>query len=48
MITRKIRNAALQNKQAEIFDKWLESAKKNIYIDIKPTECSNALKNWVE
>ncbi|MDX2249058.1 MAG: peptidylprolyl isomerase [Bacteroidia bacterium] len=44
----KIQNAALQNKQAEIFDKWLQSAKKNIYIDIKPTECSNALKNWVE
>ncbi|MCB0852844.1 MAG: peptidylprolyl isomerase [Bacteroidetes bacterium] len=44
----KIRNAALQNKQAEIFDKWLQSAKKNIYIDIKPTECLNALKNWVE
>ncbi|MEZ4777499.1 MAG: peptidylprolyl isomerase [Bacteroidia bacterium] len=44
----KIQNAALQNKQSEIFDKWLQSAKKNIYIDIKPTECSNALKNWVE
>ncbi|MCL4135343.1 UNVERIFIED_CONTAM: hypothetical protein GTU68_037189 [Idotea baltica] len=44
----KIRNAALQTKQAENFDKWLQSAKKNIYIDIKPTECTNALKNWVE
>ncbi|RMG17350.1 MAG: peptidylprolyl isomerase [Bacteroidetes bacterium] len=43
-----IRNAALRAKQSEIFEKWLESAKKNIYIDIKPTECSNALKNWVQ
>ncbi len=44
----KIQTAALQVKQAEIFDKWLQSAKKNIYIDIKPTECSEALKNWIE
>lgn len=44
----KIRNAALQAKQAEIFEEWLQSAKKNIYIDIKPTECTNALKNWVQ
>ncbi|MDP5171452.1 MAG: peptidylprolyl isomerase [Bacteroidia bacterium] len=44
----KIRSAALQTKQADIFDKWLASAKKNIFIDIKPTECSEALKNWVE
>ncbi|MEM8889774.1 MAG: peptidylprolyl isomerase [Bacteroidota bacterium] len=44
----KIMKAALQAKQAEKFEEWLESAKKNIYIDIKPTECQNALKNWVE
>lgn len=44
----KVSNAALQAKQAENFDKWLATAKKNIYIDIKPTECQNALKNWVE
>lgn len=44
----KIRDVALQAKQAEIFDEWLISAKKNIYIDIKPTECSEALKNWIE
>ncbi|MEM7373464.1 MAG: peptidylprolyl isomerase [Bacteroidota bacterium] len=42
----KIRNAALLAKRAENFDTWLESAKKNIYIDIKPTECQNALNNW--
>lgn len=45
---KKIRNAALRAKQNDNFEKWLESAKKNIYIDIKPTECSNALKNWVQ
>jgi peptidyl-prolyl cis-trans isomerase SurA len=44
----KIRDTALRSKQMENFDKWLESAKKNIYIDIKPTECINALQNWVE
>ncbi len=44
----KIRDAALQAKQAEKFERWLESARKNIYIDIKPTECQNALQSWVE
>jgi len=44
----KIYSAALQAKQAEIFERWLESAKKNIYIDIKPTECENALQSWVQ
>lgn len=44
----KIRNAALQNKQAEVFDKWLEQAQSNIFIDIKPSECANALKNWIK
>ncbi|MEM6261480.1 MAG: peptidylprolyl isomerase [Bacteroidota bacterium] len=43
---KKIQRAALQVKQAEVFENWLESAKKNIYIDIKPTECANALKQW--
>jgi len=45
---KKIQKAALQYKQAEKFEEWLESAKKNIYIDIKPNECSNALKSWIE
>ena len=44
----KIYNATIQVKQAQVFDEWLTSAKKNIYIHIKPTECSNALKNWIE
>ncbi|MEO0895387.1 MAG: peptidylprolyl isomerase [Bacteroidota bacterium] len=43
----KIKNAALLAKRAENFDAWLERAKKNIYIDIKPTECRNALQNWL-
>jgi len=42
-----IRNAALRSRQGEILENWLDLAKKNIYIDIKPNECSNALKNWI-
>lgn len=42
-----IYNAALRARQGEILDNWVETAKKNIYIDIKPNECSNALKNWI-
>ena len=43
---KKIYNAALQVKQSEAFENWLEAAKENIYIEIKPTECYNALKSW--
>lgn len=45
---KKIYIAALQMKQAEKFEDWIGSAKKNIYIEVKPTECSNALKSWTE
>lgn len=41
-------NAALRAKQGGLFEKWIEQAKKNIYIDIKPTECYNALKSWTQ
>jgi peptidyl-prolyl cis-trans isomerase SurA len=44
----KIHNAALQNRQAVAFDNWIRSAKKNVYLDIKPTECSEALKYWLQ
>jgi peptidyl-prolyl cis-trans isomerase SurA len=44
----KIYSAALQMKQLELFDKWLQSAKSNIYIYLKPSECNNALKNWIQ
>ncbi|MEM6767669.1 MAG: peptidylprolyl isomerase, partial [Bacteroidota bacterium] len=44
----KIHDTALRSKQAESFDGWLVDAKKNIYIELKPTECINALKNWTE
>ncbi len=44
----KIRNAALQNKQAETFETWLDQAQKNVYVEIKPSECANALKNWIK
>ncbi|MFN0203376.1 MAG: peptidylprolyl isomerase [Bacteroidia bacterium] len=46
---KKIQTAALQSKQSEVFDKWLKSAKKNVYIEIKEgTECYEALKYWTE
>lgn len=44
----KIYATALRSKQMEVFDDWLVDAKRNIYIEIKPTECANALKNWIE
>jgi len=44
---KKIHAAALQSKQIEVLEKWILSAKKNIYIEIKPTECYNALQNWM-
>ncbi|MEL6191447.1 MAG: peptidylprolyl isomerase [Bacteroidota bacterium] len=44
----KIHDTALRSKQADSFDDWLVDAKKNIYIELKPTECINALKNWTE
>ncbi|MFK7972103.1 MAG: peptidylprolyl isomerase [Bacteroidia bacterium] len=43
---KKIQSAALQLKQSEIFETWLNAARENIYIEIKPTECANALKSW--
>lgn len=43
---KKIQSAALQLKQSEVFEEWLNAARENIYIEIKPTECSNALKSW--
>ncbi|MEZ4687875.1 MAG: peptidylprolyl isomerase [Bacteroidia bacterium] len=43
---KKIQAAALQLKQSEVFEGWLNKAKENIYIELKPTECANALKSW--
>lgn len=43
----KIRDAALLAKRSENFDTWLTSAKKNIFINIRPNKCSNVLTNWL-
>jgi peptidyl-prolyl cis-trans isomerase SurA len=43
---KKIQAAALQLKQSQVFEEWLTKAKENIYIELKPTECANALKSW--
>ena len=46
---KKIQAAALQAKQNEVFEKWLKTAKKNVFIEIKEgTDCFNALKYWME
>lgn len=45
---KKIYTAALQAKQSEIFEKWMLKAKENIYIDIRPTECTTALGKWLK
>jgi peptidyl-prolyl cis-trans isomerase SurA len=43
---KKIQTAALQLKQSQVFEEWLTKARENIYIELKPTECANALKSW--
>lgn len=44
----KFNAAALQNSQSEQLEKWFKNAKKNIYIDIKSTECVETLNNWTQ
>ncbi|MBX7243070.1 MAG: peptidylprolyl isomerase [Bacteroidia bacterium] len=43
---KKINNAAIQAKQVKVFEKWLVSAKKNLYIDIKSDNCKSVEKKW--
>lgn len=44
----KFNAAAEQTKQMEELEKWFDRAKKNIYIDIKSTECIETLNNWTQ
>lgn len=44
----KIMAAATQAKQGEKLEKWFESAKENIYIEIKDKDCQSALINWIK
>lgn len=45
---KKIQTAALQAKQGESFERWIDQARENIFIEVKPTECANALRKWMK
>ena len=42
----RIKEAALQAKQLEVLGEWLESARKNVSVEIKNSECRELLSNW--
>lgn len=42
----KIQKAALQLKKEDAIEKWFETARRQVYIDVKYTECANAIKTW--
>lgn len=42
----KFKQAALQAKKMEVMEKWFQKAKEQVYIDIKDSECKQALENW--
>ena len=44
----RIQQAALQAKQLEAFSKWIETARKNVYVEIKDTDCLNSLIYWIQ
>jgi len=42
----KIHRAALELKKENAIEKWFDTARRQVYIDIKYTECANAIKTW--
>ncbi len=44
----KIQGAAMQAKQATELERWLISARKNIFIEIKDADCKEVLINWIQ
>ena len=44
----KIQSAALQAKQATELERWMISARKNIFIEIKDPDCREVLINWIQ
>lgn len=44
----KIQSAALQEKQATELERWLISARKNIFIEIKDPDCKEVLIHWIQ
>ncbi|MEM0997709.1 MAG: peptidylprolyl isomerase [Bacteroidota bacterium] len=45
---RKLHEAAMQAKQAEVLEKWFASARKNVFIEIKDPDCREVLYNWIQ
>jgi peptidyl-prolyl cis-trans isomerase SurA len=44
----KLMSAATQTKQGEKLEDWFDSARENIYIEIKDKDCQTALINWIK
>jgi peptidyl-prolyl cis-trans isomerase SurA len=44
----KIQSAALQAKQAGELERWLQSARKNISVEIRDVDCREVLSTWVQ
>lgn len=44
----RIQDAALQARQAVELEKWFQSARKNVYIEIKDPACREVLTNWIQ
>lgn len=42
----KFAQSAKQNKQAEELNEWFSKTKKQVFIEIKDNDCSQALQNW--
>lgn len=42
----KFQKAAIQSKEASVLEEWFEKARKQVFIEIKDHECSQALSNW--
>lgn len=42
----KIHRAALELKKSEAIEKWFDTARRQVFIDVKYTECANAIKTW--
>jgi peptidyl-prolyl cis-trans isomerase SurA len=44
----RIQEAALQVKQAQVLEEWFQTARKNIFIEIKDRECREVLTHWIQ
>jgi len=42
----KFAQSAKQNKQAEELNEWFQKTKKQVFIELKDNDCSQALQNW--